>query len=410
MSSVIDDALTSEAFFQSPWETYERLRNVAPVYWCEPWQQWLVSRYDDVVHILRNPGLFSNHGFEQAFLRKLPGSLSDDFPNIDRHYNTLVVSNSNPPDHTRLRKHLQPIFGPRKMKHLEADVGVLVDGFLDPLGEHGGVDWVEQFAFPLPSTVIAVILGAPASDRERFQRWSSSMSAFLGSGSPQIDLARRNDASIADFRAYMEELAQTRTGRDAPTVLDALLAARDEGALTHDELISTCMTLLQGGFETTANLLSNAVVCLMTHPEQWGRLKADPSLASAAVEETLRFNGPVQAIRRIARENVIIGDTEIAAGSLVICLIGSANRDETQFPNPATFDIYRDPARHLGFGLGIHHCVGAPLSRMEATATLEALASRYGGTRLAEGFEMSYRKNVKFRGPERLLVELRHAS
>jgi cytochrome P450 len=154
----------------------------------------------------------------------------------------------------------------------------------------------------------------------------------------------------------------------------------------------------------------NAVVCLMTHPEQWGRLKADPSLASAALEETLRFNGPVQAIRRIARENVIIGDTEIAAGGLVICLIGSANRDETQFPNPATFDIYRDPARHLGFGVGIHHCVGAPLSRMEATATLEALASRYGGTRLAEGFEMSYRKNVKFRGPERLLVELRHAS
>jgi cytochrome P450 len=406
MTAMLDEALTSETFFQSPWDTYKRLRNDAPVYWCEPWHQWLVSRHDDVSYILRSPELFSNHGFEQSFLAMLPGNLAEDYPNIKRHYDTSVVSNSDPPDHTRLRRLLQPIFGPRSIKHWETVVDSLVESLLESISQRGVIDWVQDYAFPLPSTVIAMILGAPPSERERFQRWSSSMIAFLGSGFPQARLAQENDANIGEFRTYMEELARNRSAEDASTVLDALVAARDEGLMSHDELMSTCMTLLQGGFETTANLLGNAMWCILSSPEQWRQLIESPDRAASAVEEVLRFNGPVQRVRRIARKDVVVGETEIPAGSLVVALIGAANRDESQFERAGEFDIGREPGRHLGFGGGIHHCVGAPLSRIEASISLEKIARQYDGTHLSEGFEPRYRRNMAFRGMEHFPIRL----
>lgn len=405
--AVLEQQLTSPQFFQSPWSVYRELRESAPVFWCEPWSQWLVTRHEDVSFILRQPALFSSSGWEAKYLEQLPQGSRPQLPNLYRHFETNIVSNTDPPDHTRLRRLVQRSFSPRVIESMRPRVESLADGLITSLSRDESIDWVSAVAYPLPATVIALMLGAPVEDRELFEQWSADIIAFVGSGSPRMDLALREDKSLAEFRSYLDGLIEDARAHSREDLLSLLVERTDDGdALTDDELVSTCITFLFAGHETTANLLSGVVLELLRNREQWDLVVSHPDLATAAVEEALRFNGPVQRVRRVAREDLELAGVTIKKGDSVLGFIGSANRDERVFSNAEVFDITRAREHNLAFGGGIHFCLGAALSRLEAPIVLGRLISSFPGTRLSGDFVERYRQNMTFRGLESLTLDL----
>lgn len=400
--------LTSDSFFHSPWSTYKALREEAPVYMCESWGQWILSKYSDVSFMLKNPQLFSSEGWEEKYLNQLPSNSRDKFPSIYRHYETKVVSNVDPPDHTRLRKLLNRSFTPRTIEALRPLVESIVSEMLEKEEIDIEFNFVSKIAYPLPATLIALLLGAPIEDRTLFEKWSSDIVAFVGSGTPQTHLAINEEKSLLEFRSYLEDLIKVRRLNPKDDLISSLISKSDDGdVLTKDELISTCITLLFAGHETTANLLSGSLFELLNHRSQVGMLIENPSLVQGAVEETLRFNSPVQRIRRVALENVEINGCVIPKGASVIGFLGSANRDDEVFQHPESFQIDRTENSHLAFGGGIHFCIGAALSRLEAPILINRIFSEYPNTDLAEKYVEKYRPNMTFRGLDSLDVVFR---
>ena len=397
--SEITQRLTSPDFFQSPWETYGYLRVEEPVFWCEPWSQWIVTRHEDVSFILKNPTLFSSVGWELKYLSQLPFDQRQKLKNVYRHYQTQVMSNSDAPEHTRLRKLIHRSFSPRVIEALRGQIEQLVESTIGNLPKDKSFDWVESFAYPFPATVIALLFGAPAEDRTKFEKWSSDIVAFIGSGSPKVDLALNLEQSLIEFREYLESLIAVRRLEPRNDLLSVMIEKSEDGdALTQDELISTCITILFAGHETTANLLSISLLELFRNPNQWQELVKNPDLASSAIEEALRFNAPVQRIRRIAKEDFEIAGKKIKEGDSVMGFIGSANRDETVFSDADLFNILREKSQHLSFGGGIHLCIGAALSRLESTIVLRELARFFPNSGIAPSFQEEYFENMTFRG------------
>jgi cytochrome P450 len=408
LTSDLEVSLTSPEFFQSPWPVYQALRVESPVYWCESWSQWLVTRHADVSFMMRHPELFSSSGWEARYLGQLPEGSQSSLPNVYRHYGTKVVSNTDPPEHTRLRRLVQRSFSPRVIESMRERVVALSSEFLEGLADGSTVDWVSDVAYPLPATVIALLLGAPVEDTELFEGWSADIVAFVGSGSPQMKLALQEEQSLVAFRQYLGDLIARARVEPKDDLLSLLVEKSEDGdAYTDDELISTCMTILFAGHETTANLLSSLVLELLRTPSQWESVVGNEGLAAAAVEETLRFNGPVQRIRRVARKDVEIRGVTVEKGQSVLGFIGSANRDEAVFEDAEVFNIGRARESNLAFGAGIHFCLGAALSRLEAPILLRQLAVRFPRTRLAPSFIERYRSNMTFRGLDSLELELR---
>lgn len=403
----IDHRLTSPDFFQDPWSVYRDLREQAPVYWCEPWGQWLVTRHEDVSFMLKQPALFSSSGWEAKYLAQLPAGSRERLPGVYRHYETKVVSNSDPPAHTRLRRLVQRSFSPRVIAEMREEINSLVADMFAGYSHGAMIDWVSEVAYPLPATVIALLFGAPVEDRHRFERWSADIVAFVGSGSPRMELALQEEQSLAEFRDYLEWLIKQRRTNPSDDLLSLLISKSDDGdQLTQDELVSMCITFLFAGHETTANLLSSLVLQLMRNRRDWDAIVGDPAVAVAATEETLRFNGPVQRVRRVAAKDLMLGNVNIAKGDLVMGFLGSANRDESVFPQAHRFDVSRSTEQHVAFGGGIHFCLGSVLSRLEAPIVVQALATRFPNTRLAESFVERYQPNMTFRGLCNLPIEL----
>jgi cytochrome P450 len=309
------------------------------------------------------------------------------------------MSNSDAPEHTRLRKLIHRSFSPRVIEALRGQIEQLVESTIGNLPKNKSFDWVESFAYPFPATVIALLFGAPAEDRTKFEKWSSDIVAFIGSGSPKVDLALNLEQSLIEFREYLESLIAVRRLEPRNDLLSVMIEKSEDGdALTQDELISTCITILFAGHETTANLLSISLLELFRNPHQWQELVKNPDLASSAVEEALRFNAPVQRIRRIAKEDFEIAGKKIKEGDSVMGFIGSANRDETVFSDADSFDILREKSQHLSFGGGIHLCIGAALSRLESTIVLRELARFFPNSGIAPSFQEEYFENMTFRG------------
>lgn len=362
-ASDFEASLTSPEFFQSPWPVYREMRNHSPIYWCEAWSQWLVTRHADVAFMLRHPELFSSSGWESRYLGQLPKEANSSLPNVYRHYGTKVVSNTDPPEHTRLRRIVQRSFSPRVIEAMREQVERLSSELIDGLVEGSTIDWVSEVAYPLPATMIALLLGAPVEDTELFEGWSADIVAFVGSGAPKMELALQEEQSLIAFREYLSGLIARARFDPKDDLLSLLVEKSEDGdALTDDELISTCVTLLFAGHETTANLLSSLTLELLRAPDQWDLVTSESGLASAAVEETLRFNGPVQRIRRVAREDVELQGIKVKKGQSVLGFIGSANRDEAVFEDAESFNIGRRRDANLSFGAGVHFCLGAALS------------------------------------------------
>jgi cytochrome P450 len=404
MTSITDVNLTGPAFRADPYPIYARLRAEAPV--CrvklpDGQTAWLVTRYDDAVSVLKDPRFGNDREKimtpEQA--ARLPW-----MPSIVKPLTQSMI-NRDAPDHTRLRTLVHKAFTPGLVANLRERIQSLTDGLLDAVQARGRMDLIRDFALPLPSTIIAEMLGVPIEDRSKFHQWSN---AFVASSGSKWGMLMMLPAAWA-FLHYIRKLVKLRQAEPRDDLTSALVQARDAGdRLSEDELLGMIFLLLVAGHETTLNLIGNGVLALLEHPPQLDRLRMDPDLIKPAVEELLRYDSPVQmAGERYAREPVTIAGVTIAPGEFVHAMLGSANRDERQFAYPDDLDITREPNRHLSFGQGVHYCVGAPLARLEGQIAINTLLRRFPDLRLAVPPQsLCRRRGLGLRGLESLPVVL----
>jgi cytochrome P450 PksS len=312
-----------------------------------------------------------------------------------------------PPDHTRLRALVQKAFTPRVVEQVRERIVRLTEDLLDRAMERGRMDLVRDYALPLPTTIIAEMLGVPTEDRHKFHRWSRAIVQSNPSGWRMV----RAIPSVTLFLRYIRKLVRARRASPRDDLVSALVQVEEAGEqLIEDELLAMVFLLLIAGHETTVNLIGNGTLALLEHPEQMAKLRDDstPALIKSAVEELLRHSGPLEtATERYTREAVTVANVTIPRGALVYAVLSSANRDERQFPKPDMVDITREPNRHLAFGLGIHYCLGAPLARLEAQIAFETLLRRVPALRLAVSADaLRWRRGLVLRGLESLTVEL----
>jgi len=384
--------LGSPRFKANPYPFYARLRAEAPVCRTSLFNRpaWLVTRYDDVLLVLKD------ERFAKEWTSRMPS-----MPSFAKSATSSML-NMDPPDHTRLRKLVNKAFTPRLIEGLRERIQTACDDLLDAAVPNGRMELVHGYALPLPLAVIGELLGIPAQDRLRLHSWARSMIE----GSTIIDVLRALPYMWLVVR-YFRKLFAHRRKQPLDDLVTALVQAEEEGdKLSEDELLSMVLLLLLAGYETTVNLIASGTLALLQHPEQRDRLQQNPTLTESAIEELLRYTSPGDiATIRLAREDVTIGSVTIRRGDLVLTVLGSANHDESQFPDPETLDITREPNRHLAFGQGVHYCLGAELARLEGQIALRTLFCRFPNLRLAEAPEsLRWRKALFFRGLERLHV------
>ncbi len=352
----------SPEVMENPYPYYAHLREQAPVYWIAPLQAWALSRYADVDFALRNPQIFPSSVFTAQALGDLNPT-----PEVP------WILDMNPPDHTRLRKLVNKGFLPRLIRNLEPRVQEITRQLIASLRSRVEADLVSALSGPLPTTVIAEMLGVEEDRLADFKRWSDDL--VLGTSRPTDEAVRaRVHASGAALRAYFEKLIERRRTDPGEDVLTALVRAEEEhDTLTASEILGLAVLLLLAGNETTTNLIGNAVCTLLRHPTELAKVRADRTLVPSLIEEVLRYESPVQLIPRLTAREVELEGGTIPAGATVFLLLGSANRDRRKFSEPDRFDVTRNPQDHLGFGYGIHYCLGAPLARLEGRIALESL-------------------------------------
>jgi pimeloyl-[acyl-carrier protein] synthase len=366
---------TDPAIQADPIPVYERLRAESPVFWNGGAQGWLISRYDDVVGLFNDPRMSSQR--VDATFRPLPEDVQEELTPLK----TVLLSRmllSDPPRHTRLRTLVTRPFSAKASQGRRDRIQAFCDGFIDCVIERGSMDVMREFAAPLPSWTIADTLGIPNDEQERFTRWAHDQVRVYdrpGTAHDRVAVMRQGQTSMLEMRAYMEGIIDERRREPQDDLLTMLVQAEADGdSLSDDELIAMIVALLVGGNNSTAHAIGNAVLTLIRQPDARERLRAEPELIRPAIEEALRFESPVQATSRVARETIEIGGATIQPGDNVSLLLGSANRDPAQFPEAGTFVIDRHPNRHLTFAHGPHFCLGSALARnVTQIATLTLL-------------------------------------
>jgi cytochrome P450 len=387
-------------FIQDPYTFYRRLREEEPVrevVMPRGLRVWMVTRYADARDALANPALHKDlrsvqHLFQHHQTKASTGDFGADL--------TSHMLNSDPPDHTRLRKLVAKAFTMRRVELMRPRIEEITDELLDGLS--GEVDLVDEFAFPLPVRVICELLGVPHADRDDFRDWSAALVSAESADS--VGLASKA------MSAYLRALIDAKRATPADDMLSALVQSQDDGdELTEIELVSMAFLLLVAGHETTVNLIANGVLALLRNPDQLAALRADPGLLPGAVEEFLRYEGPVNhATLRYTTAPTEVGGTTIPEGEFVVVSLTSANRDDDRFGAAAeTLDVTRPAGGHLAFGHGIHFCLGAPLARLEGQIAIGRLVDRFPAMTLtADADDLRWRNSTLLRGLERLPIRL----
>jgi len=359
-------------FYEDPYPTFRTLRDDAPLYRNDERSIWVLSRFDDVQAAGRDWRTFSSaEGVDIDDSHLGPGSFLD----------------ADPPRHDELRRVLHADFTPARMRLLEERIAARVDELLEPLIAAGGGDFAAEFALRLPVSVVAHLLGAPASDHADLERWYFGM---LEREPGRTEVTEGAVRAAAEMRGYIMAAVDERLREPRADIFTTIATAYGEGRLSADEVDGMCRLLLLAGIHTTASLIANTLIVLEERADDRADLARDPRSIPRAVEELLRFLSPVQAGARVTTGEVELHGSAVPPGDKVLLLWASANRDERRFADPDTLDLRRPPARHLGFGEGIHFCLGAPLARLEARIAFERLFARMGAYRVSGPIERHF--------------------
>lgn len=397
--------LYSHTFKRAPYPIYDAMREQGPLVrnpGLTGQPGWFVTGYAAAVDVLRDSKRFTKR-WQSFFTAEELAQHEQNNPlsaMLDGH-----LLNLDPPDHTRIRRLVNQAFTAKRVQAMRPRIQQIADSLIDQLPTSGTADLIESYAFPLPIIVIAELLGVPASDRDKFRVWSNA--AITPTVSPEE--WQQFMPLMMEFLTYLSDMFRLRKAEPKDDLISALLAVEESGdKLSMNDLYSMIFLLLIAGHETTVNLIANSTLALMQHPEQFAQLKANPALMPQAIEELLRYDGPVErALTFWALEDMVFYDCTIKRGEMVIVVLGGANRDPAQFGCPAHLDIAREPKsnKHLAFGHGIHYCLGAPLARAEGEIALNTLFARLPNLRLAiEPDEIVWRLNPILRGPEALPI------
>jgi cytochrome P450 len=381
-----------------PYPFYRRLRERDPFHRSRPADGWILTRYADVQAVLGDRSFSA----DERNLRRWPrlrgrmkrAGLPDPYE-IDR----ASMLRQDPPDHTRLRSLVSKAFTPRAVERMRPVVEKYVGELLGRLEGRREMELITDFAAPIPVSVIAEMLGVPVADRERFRHWSDEAVRTLGDGT--LDDRRRAEAAMEELGQYIEAIAEERRREPREDLISALVQAEEAGDhLTRNELFTTCVLLLVAGNETTTKLIGNSVVALLRSPDQLELLRREPERMPAAVEELLRYDGPVQLTSRVVTEDREFLGHPLRRGQQLVLVLAAANRDPAQFEDPDRLDVTRKDVRHLALSHGLHFCLGAQLARLEASLALEALVTRFPGLRFAGPIQWG--DNTVLRGPRAL--------
>lgn len=391
-------------FNADPFPLYRRMRDEDPCHWSPRLKAWVLTRYDDVKRACLDAGMSSDR--LRPFFASMPTPEQERIRDIIRYLSAWMVFRD-PPDHTRLRKLTASVFNVKSMHAMRPDVEEIADWLLQRIGERTQVDFIADFAGPLPALVIMRMLGVPRDDLEKVKTLSDRMALFIGSSraNPEkYDIAEAATHEMAEFFRAMIAARRTQPRAD---LLSQLVNLRDEteGQLSEDELIATCILLLFAGHETTTNHIGNGLVALLGFPGEMARLRADPGLAAAAVEELLRYEGPSGAQVRVVAQATELHGKKLGPGDRVFLLLNAANRDERAYPDPDRLDLSRDGVPHLAFGFGTHICLGFPLARLEGQIAFPRVLARF--RRIEPAWtRLDWFDSMVFRGVSSLPIEV----
>lgn len=409
--TISDDAMLfnpfDAAFRADPYPFYDRLRATEPVH-VTPFGFTVLTRYEDIARTLRGAEFARDveaHSAEPTDPARI--ARRDRFrQRIESGRAAKTILNLDPPDHTRLRRLVTLAFTPTAIERLRPRIQQLVDGVLDGAAERGSIELVDELAFIVPFQVISEMLDLPTERADEIREWSQALTASLEPTADEhtLDLAEAAGGQMSDYLREVVEHRRTHLGDD---LLSALLVAEEAGdRLSTAELLSFVTLLYVAGHETTVNLIGNGTLALLRHPDELRRWVSDPSLDTTAVDELLRYDGPVQQTVRVPTQNVRYGDVEVAAGTTVLTVLGAANHDPEVFDQPAVLRLDRPNAsRHLAFAAGVHYCLGASLAKLEASIAIGTLIRRFPDVQLAG--EPGWRDRLTIRGVDRLPLSLR---
>ncbi|MFZ0301692.1 MAG: cytochrome P450 [Terracidiphilus sp.] len=382
--NLIDQTLVSDEFLDDPYPLLRQLQEQEPVYWSETIGGWIVTRYDDIVPTFRDVAHFSNYGRFAKTVEYLPPEDRQKLAPFEIHYRQKSLLQSDPPDHTRLRALMVKPFNAVSIEAMRPKIIKIVNDVIDSVESRGQMDVIRDLAYPLPFSVLGVIMGLPGDRQEEIKHWADEILLFQGVNRPTVELLERSQAALLAMRSYLKELVDDKRQNPAGDVISQMVRAEAEGnRLTEQELVYTCVTIMGAGHETTTSLIGNGLYTILNHPEQWQKLRENPSLMTSAIEEMLRYESPVARQPRVIKYDIELGGMNLRKGQVAFQMLNAANRDPDYFTDPDTFNIERQNNKHLAFGMGIHFCLGAGLARTEAQEVFKAIMERLPDIQLA---------------------------
>ncbi len=396
-TKAIDFRPEAPEFLANPYPFYRRLREEDPVHWSPRLKAWVLTRYDDVKAVLLDREISSDR--MRPFFATLPGPEAARIGDIIRYLSTWMVFRD-PPEHSRLRRLTGKVFHVQSMHAMRPTVEELVAWLLEHIGERENVDFIADFAGPLPALVIMAMLGVPREELALVKRLSDDMALFIGSSRMSPDKYDIAERATKEMAAFFAALIRDRRKKPKNDLLSQLVHLEDgDDRLSQDELVATCILLLFAGHETTTNHVANGLLALLKFPDQMVALRADPGLAARAVEELLRYDGPSGVQARVVRVAQELRGRTLAPGDRMFVVLSAANRDPAAYAAPERLDLQRNGVSHLSFGFGMHICLGFPLARLEGQIALPAVLARWPSIELAvPEAKLEWLNSMVFRG------------